>query len=220
MLKIESDMEKLNLAQKLLAVFAASKAKGFTILELLVAMAILGILLTVAVPSMGSFSANQELIGAAEQIYGHLQQMRTESIARSNTMVAKFAANGTTTWTYGLSSNFNCDLTQTTATGTNACITVVSDGDSTYQGVNGATDTGDLVLSRFTSSDFDTVKVDVSGFSSSSQVVFRAPRGTAAAVGQVNLTGSNGKKLRLAVNVLGKIRLCTPDGSVDNYRTC
>jgi type IV fimbrial biogenesis protein FimT len=211
-------MTKPNNTNKFLAVLAASKAKGFTILELLVAMAILGILLTVAMPSMGSFSANHKLIGAAEQIYGHLQQMRTESIARSTTTVAKFAANGTTTWTYGLSSTLNCDLTQTTATGTNACTTVVNDGDATYHGVNG-TDNGDLVLNRFTSTNFDTVTVDIASFSSANQIVFSAPRGTAT-TGQVNLTSSNGGRLRVVVNLLGTIRLCTPDGSVDNYKTC
>ncbi len=195
--------------------------KGFTLLEMLIAMAILAIIISVAVPSMSGFSANQRLIGAAEQVYSHLQQARSESVARNSQVFVNFGVDGSTSWTYGMSSvNSLCDLAITTADGVDACRIVVSDGDASLDPGTGAVDADDLVLMRYTSADYPGVSVDIAGFSSgTTQFVFDPVRGTSTA-GQVNLTGSNGSQLRVAVSLLGRVTLCTPDGSMGAYQDC
>jgi type IV fimbrial biogenesis protein FimT len=195
--------------------------KGFTLLEMLIAMAILGIIISVAVPSMSGFTANQRLIGAAEQVYSHLQQARSEAVARSTPVFVNFAADGTAAWTYGMSSvNSLCDLAITVATGLNACRMVVSDGDATLDPGTGAVDAGDLVLMRYTAADYPGVSMAIAAFSSgTTQFVFDPVRGSASS-GQVNLTGSNGNQLRVTVSLLGRVALCTPDDSMDAYQDC
>jgi type IV fimbrial biogenesis protein FimT len=196
-------------------------ASGFTLMESLIAMAILGILLTVAMPGFSTYSANQRLIGAAEQVYNHLQQARTESIGRGQTVYMNFSTDGTTTWTYGMSNvTSSCDLTKTAATDTGACRMVVSDGDASLDTGDGATDTGDLVLYRFASTDYSGVSMSIANFSSgTSQIVYNSLRGTSTS-GRINLVGANGKQLRVGVNLLGRVKLCSPDGSTGGYGTC
>lgn len=195
--------------------------KGFTLLEMLIAMAILAIIISVGVPSLSGFSANQRLIGAAEQVYSHLQQARSEAVSRNTLVYVNFAVDGTASWEYGMSSvNSLCDLTITTANGVNSCRMVVSDGDASLDPGTGAVDADDLVLMRYTDADHAGVIMDIANFSTgSTQFIFDPTRGTSTS-GQVNLTGSNGNQLRVAVNLLGRVSLCTPDGSVERYQDC
>ena len=195
------------------------RLRGVSLLEMLIAMAILGIIISVAMPGFSGFAANQRLIGAAEQIFGHLQQARSEAVARSATVYVNFSADGTTTWTYGMSTTDSCTLTITDATTANACVIVVNDGDATVDGVNGGVDTGDRVLMRFTGTDYDDVEMAIASFSSGTQIVFDPIRGTSSS-GQINLEGSTGKLLRVVVSLLGRVEICSPDGSVPNYETC
>jgi type IV fimbrial biogenesis protein FimT len=198
------------------------RSQGFTLLEVLIAVCILGLLAAVAVPSMSSSTANQHLIGAAEQVYGHLQQARVEAVSRNATVYVNFSANGTTAWTYGTSHvTSSCDLTKTTATATGACVMVVSDGDATLDAGLGATDTGDLVLNRFVSTDYVDVKMAISSFvpSASTQIVFTPPRG-ASTSGIVTLTSAKATKLQVQVSILGRAKICTPDATMQGYPAC
>lgn len=204
--------------KRLLRPGARPSAGGFTLLETLIATTILAILLMVSMPSFTTFYSNQRLIGAAEQVYNHLQQARTESVTRGQTVYVNFSAAGTTTWTYGMSSiTSSCDLTKTAATDTGACVMVVNDGDSTVHGVSGGTDTDDLVLYRFASTDYTGVSMSVTG---GPEFTFTALRGMASAAGQVLLTGDNGNRLRVDVSLLGRVKLCSPSSSVQGYPAC
>lgn len=194
---------------------------GFTLLELIIAMAILAILVVVAMPNMSFFGANQRLRNLAEQLHGHLQQSRGESIARNTDVFVNFAVDGSTTWQYGYSSvNSSCSLAATTPTTANACIVVIDDGDGVFDTGNGLTDTGDLVLTRFSSEDFRDVQMNIASFSSGdTQIVFDPIRGTSTS-GQINLVASNGNQLSVRVNLLGRVEICTPDDSIQGYKDC
>lgn len=196
-----------------------SRMRGVTLLEMLIAMAILGIIVSVAMPSMSGFTANQRLLGAAEQIHGHLQQARSEAVGRSATVYVNFSASGTTSWTYGVSTTNSCTLTITDPATANACVITVNDGDTTVDGVDGGVDTGDRVLMRFPGTDYTDVEMAIASFSSGTQITFDSVRGTSTS-GQINLEGSTGKLLRVAVSLLGRVEICSPDGSVPNYETC
>ena len=191
---------------------------GFTLLELLISIAVLAIVISAALPSFTDNAQTQRLVGAAEQVYNHLQQARSEAIARSTDVYANFDVDGSTTWTYGISSaNSLCDLSVTSPTTANACVIVVDDGDGTVDPGDGSVDSADLVLMRFSGTDYNDVSMDIASFSSgTTQFVFDPVRGTATS-GQVNLTAANGKKARVKVSLLGRVVICTPDGSLPNY---
>lgn len=196
---------------------------GISMMEMLIALAVVGILVAVAMPSMSDFGIKHKLIGAAEQVYGHLQQARSDAIASSALTYANFAATGTTTWQYGVSTTNNCNLAITAAATANACVIVVNDGDATTDGVNG-TDTDDRVLMRFTDADYtgnNAVEMAVSGLGGGSQFIFDPVRGTlGTAAGQVDLESTTGLQLRVRASALGRISICSPGGSVANYEVC
>jgi len=198
---------------------ARGAMQGVSLLEMLIAMAILGIIVSVAIPSMSEFGANQRLIGAAEQVFGHIQQARAESIARNAAVYVNFSANGTTTWTYGMALATGCTLTTIDPATAGACYITVNDGDTTFDGIGGATDTGDRVLMRFPSSAYQDVEMALASFSSGTEIVFNPTRGTSSS-GQVNLENSTGKQLRVMVSLLGRAQICAPNGPVGNYAAC
>ena len=195
------------------------RAKGFTLVELIITLVVMSLLLTQAVPAMGRFLDSKRLISAAEQAYSHLQLARMEAIARSRTMSANFSADGSTTWQYGVSHNATCDLTTTTVTDANACVVVTDDGDASVDPGDGSVDTGDLVLMRFSDADHDRVSMGTANFASgNTQIQFDPVRGTATA-GDISFTSEGGKQLKVKVGTLGQIRVCSPDGSMPRYST-
>lgn len=195
-------------------------ARGFTLLEIMITLAIMGIVLAIGIPSMSTFIDAKRLVGATEQVYEHIQQARLESIARSVPFYANFNADGSATWQYGISATNNCDLTQTANTGASACVMVVDDGDGSVHGIGGVNDTGDLMLTRFTSTDYTGITMAID-FGGATQIGFDNLRGTVqgGAGGDVTLTSAEGKQLKVKVGALGQLRICSPDGSVPGYST-
>ncbi len=192
-------------------------AAGFTLIELLIAIMVLSILIALAAPSMSSFFDSKRLIAAAEQIYSHVQQARTESLSRSTTMSLNFSADGSATWQYGLSHRTGCDLTQTAPGGANACVIVIDDGDGSLSSVNDETDADDLVLMRFTSADHTDVSMSIVNFGSGTTEIGFDPNRATTTRGDIRLVSGEGKKLTVRVGLLGQVRICSPDGSVPGY---
>lgn len=194
---------------------------GFTLVELMVTLAVLAILASIALPSMGSFFDKRRVIETAEELYGNMQQARMESISRFRTVYVKFsgAAPGAT-WQYGVSTNADCDLTQTNpaTAGVNACVLAVDDGDGNLDDGSGAIDSADLVLQRFTSSDHTNVSISSV---SNLEIAFDPQRGTAEA-GAITLQSEGGYAMKITTNALGQVRICSPESSggikhVDGY---
>src|SRR5262245_55497890 len=78
--------------------------RGFTLLELMIALALIGMLLTVAVPSMRTFTQNNRLTAASNDLLRSLQLARSESIKRQLNVVVCASSNpaaATPTCSYG-----------------------------------------------------------------------------------------------------------------------
>jgi len=60
--------------------------RGFTLVELMVTVAVVGILATVAVPSMVGFVNTSRLAGASEELTASLQLAKSEAIRRNRTV--------------------------------------------------------------------------------------------------------------------------------------
>lgn len=73
-----------------------TSGRGFTLIELIVAMAVLGILAAVAAPAIGEYLATQRLKGAAEELQTDLQFARMESVQRNAPVTVTLASTGYT----------------------------------------------------------------------------------------------------------------------------
>lgn len=69
---------------------------GFTLIELMVTLAVVGILAAVAVPAMTSLIAGNRLAGASGELASSLQLARSEAIRRNAQVTICASINGTT----------------------------------------------------------------------------------------------------------------------------
>jgi type IV fimbrial biogenesis protein FimT len=64
-------------------VLRARRALGFTLIELLIGVTIVGVLLALGAPALGTYLQNSKISNAASMYYGAVQTARTEAIRRN-----------------------------------------------------------------------------------------------------------------------------------------
>jgi prepilin-type N-terminal cleavage/methylation domain-containing protein len=66
--------------------------QGFTLLEALISVAIVGIMATVALPAIGTYVRNYRIKGAAQQVAGEVQATRSKAIMSNTNVGVTFVA--------------------------------------------------------------------------------------------------------------------------------
>lgn len=67
-----------------------SNNKGFSLVELVIIVAIVGILAAIATPSIMEWMPNIRFRGASQELFGHMQQAKMEAVKRSANVVVRF----------------------------------------------------------------------------------------------------------------------------------
>ncbi|MBA3032646.1 MAG: GspH/FimT family pseudopilin [Gammaproteobacteria bacterium] len=73
------------------------RASGFTLIELMISIIVLGVLLTIAMPSFRAWMLNIQIRNASESILTGIQRARAEAVGRNTSVTFVMAANST--WT-------------------------------------------------------------------------------------------------------------------------
>ena len=160
--------------------------RGFTLIELMVIVAIIAIAMMIAVPSMSSFQRNAELASTTNGLLASINTARSEAMKRGmNAMVRPI---DTTDWTKGWV----------------VFVDVARDGDRT-NAANIKVATQDALPSYFTVTGFN-VGFNASGFATGSP-----PNGTFV-IKRNDLTGSEQTKetRKVIVDLTGRVRSCKP----------
>lgn len=159
------------------------KNTGFTLLELMIVIAIIGILAAIAVPSFQGILERDRLKQVAEALKSDMQFARTEAIKRSNDIIVSRTTGNAGAWCYGLSAvTTSCDCNLATATTTDDCEIKIIPG-SMYSN-----------------------KVNMNSASGNSTFSFR--RGT---IGNNGVTFSTDNyATRVVFSAVGRVRICSP----------
>jgi type IV fimbrial biogenesis protein FimT len=170
--------------------------RGFTLIELMVVVAITAILLAAAAPSFTSFFDKQRVKNAASQLYGDLQFARSEAVQRNRKVKITFAST-TTAWCYIIhTEDDTCTCSNSNSAG-GSCTTSANNN-----------------LKHVAGSDFKSISLTLpSGVSS---FTFEPQRGgldgvTGSSV--ITFTGTGSASVATGLNPLGRVRVCAPAGS-------
>ena len=181
------------------------RLKGFTLVELLTVVAVLGVLAAVAFPGMRDYMDKQRLVSQARAISELAQLARAEAIKHSAAVVANqkmvsMTVNPGTPWSVGL------------ANGAVAC-TTTADCLINQGGTN--------VVYRLTATECTACTMSSPGAQAVITFDLRGLVSTAGAADQlITLNSPLGKNLSVSISRLGRVSLCTTGSSVGGYGAC
>lgn len=167
--------------------------RGFTLIELMVTVAVLGVIAAIAAPALLAMRDQHRIRSAAEAVYAHLQFARSESVKQDrNLWVHSTAGTG---WCIGIANATGCD-----------CNTP----GSCQFGPAGA-----LVEHNVVSGDF----VGITLATTQADIEFNSRRGAVVTAGgtTITLTGANGYQAQISTQPMGRVRLC---GNMGRYPAC
>lgn len=178
-----------------------ARERGLTVVELMVAVAVVAILVALAAPSFTSFTAKRRIEGFMNEFVTDLQYARSEAVQRNANVRLTL---GTGCYVIHLASATSASCTQSSKSIIPAAAelkTVQLPSNSTLQLAGG----DGLVYIEF-----DFVRGSA------------AFNGTDALTGKVAATSTLGSwQLTAAVQPVGRVRLCSPNGSLATYpSTC
>tara|TARA_R110001583_G_scaffold9831_2_gene46059 strand:+ start:3078 stop:3617 length:540 start_codon:yes stop_codon:yes gene_type:complete len=175
-------------------VMAVFYGKGFTFIELIITLAILGIIVAISTASYQGIQANQSLIHRVGQVYYTLQFAKTEAIKRNKKIYVHFCQQQSI-WKIGISDVSSCDCFSV-----NSCqldgiekVQDLADGKTLFVNSSNLTFTG-------------------------SQASYGALR-FSVETGTITLSNSEQKSLSVVQSAM-RLRVCAPDEPQLGYKKC
>ncbi|MGL5324976.1 MAG: GspH/FimT family pseudopilin [Aeromonas sp.] len=87
---------------------AEGRSAGFTLIELMIALALVALLLTVAIPSYQSLRQEQMVKTATQAVYTDIMLLKSEAIKRNRTLQFIIFNSGTSNWCYRIHIDGSC----------------------------------------------------------------------------------------------------------------
>lgn len=170
--------------------------RGLSLIECLMTLAVTAITLGTALPCLDDMRVRRHFDGAAAQLETDLYFARGLAVAQDQNMRVSFksdAAGSCYVIHTGAVAGCGCN-----ADGTASC----SAGQTMMRSVSFAA-SGDLQLRANVSS-----------------ILFDSAKGTSTPTGTLRLVGRDQRAVHLVVNIMGRVRACSPDGAVPGYKAC
>ena len=172
-----------------------SRQRGVTLIESAIALAVVAVAATTAAPGLQDLVVHKLLEGVAAQLATELQAVRSEAVARNAALRVSFHADP----------GGSCVVVHTGAKALCTCSAAAP-----------ANCTGDALLLRAT---YLPVEQKVGVGASAGSILFDPLHGTSTPAATVRVTAAPGA-IHHVVNVMGRVRSCSPDGRIGGYRVC
>lgn len=198
--------------------------RGVTAVELLVTLAVVGVLAAVGVPMMADTIEKQRVIAAANEITGIF------AFAKSQTAMVDTSVDVDINQKYDIASpeDVSCIAVSTQAM-VMGCYCWLAPGSPCTRMINGKAVTFGTMLRNFKLPNTGTVKFDTNGtdwktpgVALANRVAFSAKQ---SATGlpmpvQIRVYGRRGNTLNVVINQVGRVSVCSPDGRISGYAAC
>ena len=172
---------------------AFRRHRGFTLVEMMVAVSVVTLLTVTGVPNMMNMMQRRQLEGAAGEVYNNLLLMRSQAIEKNHSAFVSFNGSGLN-WSYGLSESASCDPT----TSGNCAI---NGGERVYR-----------------STPWKTVTLSQSF--AGNNISFEPRRGLPSASGTIQITSAAGE-IDISISPIGYISVCAVGSQrLGGYGTC
>ena len=170
--------------------------RGITLVETAATSTVLAIVVGTAAPMFQDVLARRSMDGTAAQLAIDLQYIRSEAVARNHALRISFQKSATA----------SCYVIHTGSSGECSCA-----GNTVAQCTGGAEEIKTVHLPA-------SAQVQLS--SNVGSMLFHPVRGTVSPAGTLRLTGPRGMEIRHVVNMMGRTRSCSPQGSMKGYAVC
>lgn len=171
----------------------SAAVRGFTLIEMMATVAVAGIVMTAAVPSLHGWADQQRLKGVAGELSSDLQHARAEALLRNEGVRVTFGSHNCYVMHTGTADRCRCD-----SNGVGRC----EDGIEPIKTVALPTANGIALNANVRS------------------VLFAPEHGTASPMATLRISGAQGRTVQHTVNLMGRVRSCAAQGSVAGYGAC
>jgi type IV fimbrial biogenesis protein FimT len=168
---------------------------GVTLIEACIVLCVCTVILTAAAPSMHRMIERQALRGAADELRGDLQYLRTTAVSRGQTL-----------WLALRSGEGGCYVVYAGERGDCAC-----QPSGTAACAPGAEPLKTVA--------FDA-RQGLQLQATTTWLGIEPVRGTVTPTATFKLVGRGGEAVHELVNVMGRVRTCSPGGVVPGYKAC
>ena len=169
---------------------------GFTLIESLIGLAVVGVIVGSVLPNFGAALERRHLEGAAAQLETDILYTRSQAVATNEALRMRFQQGGSGSCYVVHSGPANACECQ--ADGSATC----SAAGQTYRSV-GFAPTGAVQL-----------RANVNA------ILFSPNLGTSTPTGTLRLSGRQDRAVHLVVNLMGRVRACSPGAAINGYPAC
>ena len=171
-------------------------SRGVTLVETCMVLAVTGVLACTAIPGLQRLLEGRRLDGAALQLATDIRYVRSEAIARNQAIRLAFQSDG----------SGSCYIAHTGPSGQCRCV-----GEAPATCAGGATA---LRSVHFPTGSGTSVRSNVSS------IVFDPLHGTSTPTGTLRIVAPSGREVHQVINLMGRLRACSPGAAVPGYSAC
>lgn len=182
--------------------------KGFTVIELMIALAVVALFTSLALPSYRNLLEKRQVTSGAEQLKAFLSAAQLESVKRNESLAVAYSRSAVDSWCLGVTvGTAACDCTIADPSDSGACLV---DGE----------------LRVFSNANLNHPGI-MSGMSGDGSIAYDPVRGllldhTDHVSLQLESPDQTSYALNVEVNVTGEVKICSPSDAtaVPGYSSC